>query len=1190
MKKTRWLSILLSVMVFQTTVGQIYDNSFNTVAETSKMAPTPNSPEAQAFTKYGDVPVSMYTGTPNVQIPLFVFDGRELDLPISLTYDASGIKVEQLASTVGLGWNLNVGGRVSRIANGLPDDFISGGNTNIPYKSIWDLEVRNAIAAYDGVNGDNPVFGTKDSLLDYMVFLKKVNDNEYDTQPDYFSFNALGNNDTFVIDVATGNPIALNNPRNKVTVTHVGGAENPIAKWEVTTDDGTVYHFEQAEITRDINISSEGQAVTYGFKKEYHSSWLLTKIVSATGKDTYEFIYTDLGFWNNNRKAATLNGVTNVVGCIPDLNNPANGSTNTPSPTNPMGYTGGNEYKIKQLVLNEIKYNDERIVLFNSVARDDMDVNSAIEDIYIYSKYDTINQQIDTLQSFHFNYDYFRTNTATQPYNPLLVRLKLDEIEMKGNDGITENKYAFEYNDPYNLPSTTSKAQDYYGYYNGVNSNTVLYPKAPTGSCMPTDGADRDPNFSHAKKGLLSKITYPTGGYSEFDYEPNYEKVAVGTSNNWTNVANISLTNGTLPGYDSTVCNSDVLGDITPSTTSGTFEVTSNGNYRIVYSHLGSPGRNYTVNHVATLVKIASATSTLSWDQIYDSNCNTKPGVEVIWTSDLIDGFHLPSELDPNLTTITYDTALLTGHYQLVLANPFDSFTNSLNINKSESSTNYTYQEKAGIRVKSIKDYTDVNVLAKQKNYEYPSGTVISEPIYQYYSDQYIMDASQQQVMASQILHRVSYASSTTRTHIGYGEVKEVVIDHTNPSENLTTSHKFNTASYGNYRDGVYTYYINGKETSKQYSVSYELGKPQATENYDDSGNLVSKSSQSYYDLYHYSNTGIHLVSDDSKSHLYPIPTPHPSISNYWYIDYIDPAKVQGSNIFLPGTVELVIPPECNASNFTAATVGDLCTPAMAKLVKYNVSSYGKVGNTSMSRSIQYFNAEADKIEQVTNYEYYDESGQGYPVNYLLKEQSTTNSIGETIKQEIFYPENKNYTPLINKNMVNIPVQTRVFRNDTLLSDKNTAFTTTIFPDKIQTSKGGQLLEDRLIFERFEDNNLVQVKQVDGTSTAYVWGHDGRYIVAKVENATYAAIEGLSSFGLNFSIADDLSQSQENDLRAMSNVLVTTYTYEPSVGVTSITDPRKNTITYEYDTMNRLISVKDRDGNILSENQYHYKN
>jgi YD repeat-containing protein len=53
--------------------------------------------------------------------------------------------------------------------------------------------------------------------------------------------------------------------------------------------------------------------------------------------------------------------------------------------------------------------------------------------------------------------------------------------------------------------------------------------------------------------------------------------------------------------------------------------------------------------------------------------------------------------------------------------------------------------------------------------------------------------------------------------------------------------------------------------------------------------------------------------------------------------------------------------------------------------------------------------------------------------------------------------------------------------------------------------------------------------------------------------------------------------------------MITTYTYKPLVGVTSSTDPRGYTITYNYDTFGRLINVKDADGNLMSENEYHYR-
>ena len=173
----------LFFIVFQITSAQIVDDSFDPAAESVRLAPTPTSPEAQAFTKYGNTPVNMYTGTPNVQIPIYTHKGRELDLPISLTYDASGIKVEQLATNVGLGWNLNVGGRVTRITNGMPDDFSLTSHTYGPYKTFWDTEVKNGITNYADLS-PTPTFPTQQEVINYLNFLRKTNDNEYDTQPD----------------------------------------------------------------------------------------------------------------------------------------------------------------------------------------------------------------------------------------------------------------------------------------------------------------------------------------------------------------------------------------------------------------------------------------------------------------------------------------------------------------------------------------------------------------------------------------------------------------------------------------------------------------------------------------------------------------------------------------------------------------------------------------------------------------------------------------------------------------------------------------------------------------------------------------------------------------------------------------------------------------------------------------------
>ena len=80
---------------------------------------SPKSPEASAFNKYGDIGVNYFTGSPNISYPL----GLSEEVPMSMSYNASGVKPEERSSWVGTNWNFNVGGMISRIKRGAIDEI-----------------------------------------------------------------------------------------------------------------------------------------------------------------------------------------------------------------------------------------------------------------------------------------------------------------------------------------------------------------------------------------------------------------------------------------------------------------------------------------------------------------------------------------------------------------------------------------------------------------------------------------------------------------------------------------------------------------------------------------------------------------------------------------------------------------------------------------------------------------------------------------------------------------------------------------------------------------------------------------------------------------------------------------------------------------------------------------------------------
>lgn len=157
------------------------------------------------------------------------------------------------------------------------------------------------------------------------------------------------------------------------------------------------------------------------------------------------------------------------------------------------------------------------------------DVTSAqgmksLDRIEVYRK-DGINFIL--IKSFHFKTSYFRNFNNTGD-----AHLKLDHLEIRDGAGTLINKYSFSYHTntiQWARPNSMN-ARDYFGFYNGKLSNTTLIPSTtisyqPNTQTMPSNivigSADRSTDTTFLKNAVLKRITFPTKGYTEFDYEPH---------------------------------------------------------------------------------------------------------------------------------------------------------------------------------------------------------------------------------------------------------------------------------------------------------------------------------------------------------------------------------------------------------------------------------------------------------------------------------------------------------------------------------------------------------------------------------------------------------------------------------------------------------------------------------------------
>lgn len=236
-----------------------------------------------------------------------------------------------------------------------------------------------------------------------------------------------------------------------------------------------------------------------------------------------------------------------------------------------------------------------------------------------------------------------------------------------------------------------------------------------------------------------------------------------------------------------------------------------------------------------------------------------------------------------------------------------------------------------------------------------------------------------------------------------------------------------------------------------------------------------------------------------------------------------------------------------------------------------------------------------DEVVSTTNYTYKPDKVS------LPSEITTTNSSSETTSTKLFYPsdalELQNLTPVETSSLntlqqqhnVGALVRTENYLNGLKLDVKQVSyapFGLKIYPQKISSFKGNgeNILEDRVDFYSYFYGLPTLVSRSSGTKIKYEYNNNLQ-VVLKIENPF--SLELPTTQGT--SAPNNSSPCYYQNL--YPNSMVTSYEYDSATNnLIKITDPKCDIITYHYDDNNRLLYVKDADGNILSENAYNYKN
>ncbi|MCD7901068.1 MAG: hypothetical protein LUH22_14720 [Bacteroides sp.] len=1067
------------------------------------------TPTVASFTKFIDHPVNLFNGTPDVNIPIYTLKDGMVEIPITLRYNTSGIKVAEEASWVGLGWNLNVGGVIVQNSVGRQDNsryFTE--NLNYYPSGIF----QNYTTIPYNVNDKS----TYDS---FFSFAKEGN-----LEPDAFYFSYPGNSGKFFIDyrdntihqIKKDKSIKIENQKNTDT-------------WKITTETGIIHTFGQVKRSHPLGKSDPVSATYYLIHTLYPNGQFIEYSYTAS---------TIFNFNRNDHQPLALN--------------------------KPVGGISGPKQIFPEEILSIVKGTELTLATITTKNYQIEFITSSRSDLQNGLKLDEV--KVSALKSewgvapkrFKFNYDYFTTSTLGQywvsggtidgfTFDPerLKKRLKLLSVHEVIGTSTLHNKYSFDYNTR-QLPIKTSFAVDYWGYFNGQLSNTsylpdfsILLNSSEFGrrlSSLQGWKANRAYHFQSCEAGMLKKITYPTGGYSVYTYSANEFKYThfIPTINDLSPKV-VTIIDRNNDGSDRR---------------SYSFQLTNTTEYKFNWSlerGLNSwsamSGSKYTITESGRIIKseqVAPSSSSLS----------RLNGEFVL-------------NLSPGNYTVTVDIPDRLG-------DQYGSMLNHGQLSMTISGLQTrSYSEGAGLRVSKIDFFESptLNSPTYSVAYEYPNpgiNAVLYSPPYFYriYNVRYtILKGSSNVIEECQgeeaDISGTSYCSApySTTGIVGYSMVRERIV-----------------SGDGNAGTKVYSFFNSGEVSGA--SMNIQIPNPRngtlvSTKYYDNTGNEVKSESfdYSFNKIHHY--WGVNLIDNYNRTPSFYITGDQRPVD--WNIaapllDFGDYYGRFSTMLYALGSFELLM---------TSKTI------------------------------VQ------DNVKTIENYQYNSHG--------LLKESSMVHSDGKTHATRITYPSDYNcgvYATMVSKNMLVFPVEKRTIVNNNLVKGDLTQYKTNgsdivvgSISSVVAPSSGNPtgFTCSGAVTSIYPQQN-VQIQKYDGQSNpiyisqngtehiVYLWGYNYQYPIAAIQNATYEEVktalnnvapESLSAATIpNMSTINGLSNK-------LPNALITTYTYKPLYGITSMTTPDKKTTYYQYDSYGRLQEIYiENEGvkEILEYYEYNYAN